>query len=161
VLRALDHHGIPDGALIIEITEGVAVTNIASATETLSELRRHGIHIALDDFGTGFSSLRYLNELPIDIIKIDRSFVMDQEGKTDSMLEAIVTLGHNLGLGIIAEGIEQPSELERLRRLGHMAGQGYLFARPMPYADTAEFHHCNTRAAEQRHEGTLALRPAS
>jgi EAL domain-containing protein (putative c-di-GMP-specific phosphodiesterase class I) len=161
VKGALDRHSVPAGSLVVEITEGVAVTNIASATEALTQLHRYGVQVALDDFGTGFSSLRYLHELPIDIIKIDRSFVMDQKGKTDSMLEAIVTLGHSLGLDIIAEGIEQSSELERLRRLGHLAGQGYLFARPMPAAAVAEFHRGNGPVAERRHQDTLALRPAS
>lgn len=101
--------------------------------------------MALDDFGMGFSSLRYLHELPIDVIKIDRSFVMNQDGETHLMLEAIVAMGRSLGLTVIAEGIEQHSELERLRGFGHLAGQGYFIARPMPAADAANFLRHNLR----------------
>ena len=107
--------------------------------QALTELRGHGVRIALDDFGIGYSSLRYLHELPIDIIKIDRSFVMAQERRTDAMLEALVTLGQRLGLEIVAEGIETPAELEQLRHFDHLAGQGYLFGRPMPAAEASLF----------------------
>jgi diguanylate cyclase (GGDEF)-like protein len=151
VKAVLDRHGVPAGAITLEITEAVALTNTEVATESLAELRRYGVLIALDDFGVGYSSLRYLHDLPIDVIKIDRSFVMDRKGDTDSMLEAIVTLGQSLGLEIIAEGIEKPSELERLRRFHDVAGQGYLFARPMPAADAALFVGSNAIAARQSH----------
>ncbi len=156
VKKALDRHGLPAGAVTLEITEAVALTNTEVATDALTELRNHGVRVALDDFGIGYSSLRYLHELPIDVIKIDRSFVTDEEGETDSMLEAIVTLGQSLGLAIIAEGIEKPSELERLRRFDHLAGQGYLFARPMPADDATLFARSNTIAAEHRQLGIAA-----
>lgn len=98
------------------------------------------MRVAIDDFGTGFSSLRYLNELPVDILKIDRSFVAhaDETSGRDLVLEAIVHLGQGLGLQLIAEGIERPSERDRLHRMGDMAGQGYLIARPMPAVAVAE-----------------------
>ena len=97
VLTTLQRHQVPPEALILEITEDVAVTNTAAATAVLAELRSHGIRVALDDFGTGFSSLRYLHELPIDILKIDRSFVTRTGPQTDVLLEAITTLARRWG----------------------------------------------------------------
>ncbi|MEO8697309.1 MAG: EAL domain-containing protein [Acidimicrobiales bacterium] len=149
VKEVLRRHDVPAEAVTLEITEAVALTNTEVATHVLAELRRHGLLIALDDFGVGYSSLRYLQDLPIDVIKIDRSFVMNREGDTDSMLMAIVTLGQSLGLEVIAEGIETPAELERLRAFDHIAGQGYLIARPMPEADATLFARSNTIAAER------------
>jgi diguanylate cyclase len=135
----LQRHGVPPSALILELTESVAITNPATSTAALADLRRYGVHVALDDFGMGFSSLRYLHELPIDMIKIDRSFVMMEDSEDDSMLTAIVTMGRSLGLTVIAEGIEAPGELERLRGFDHVAGQGYFIARPMPASAAAAF----------------------
>ena len=109
----------------------------------------------------GFSSLRYLHELPIDVIKIDRSFVMAQERENDSMLEAIVTLGRTLGLKVIAEGIERPSEFERLRGFTRLAGQGYFIARPMPAADAAKFRSCSLAPPGEAGAGVQALTPAT
>lgn len=139
VKEVLRRHEIPADAVTLEITEAVALTNTEVATAVLLELRQLGLLIALDDFGVGYSSLSYLNDLPIDVIKIDRSFVMDRGGTTDSMLAAIVTMGQGLGLDIIAEGIETPSELERLRTFHQMSSQGYFFARPMPEADAVRY----------------------
>jgi EAL domain-containing protein (putative c-di-GMP-specific phosphodiesterase class I) len=148
VKNTLDRHAIPAGAVILEITEAVALTNTRVATAVLDELRRHGLRIALDDFGVGYSSLRYLHELPIDIIKIDRSFVMDQASEMKRMLEAIVTMGQSLGLEIIAEGIETQSELERLGHFVNIGGQGFHFARPMASAHAATFIRNMAIAAE-------------
>jgi diguanylate cyclase (GGDEF)-like protein len=156
VKEALDRHGVPAGAVTLEITETVALTNTEVATQALAELRRHGVLIALDDFGVGYASLRHVHDLPFDVLKIDRSFVMDRKGDTDSMLEAIVSMGQSLGLEIIAEGIEKPSELERLRRFHQMAGQGFLFARPMPAADAALFARSNTIPAREAQVGIAA-----
>jgi diguanylate cyclase (GGDEF)-like protein len=139
VKATLQRHGVPPSALILELTESVAITNPATSTAALADLRRYGVHVALDDFGMGFSSLRYLHELPIDMIKIDRSFVMMEDSEDDSMLTAIVTMGRSLGLTVIAEGIEAPGELERLRGFDHVAGQGYFIARPMPASAAAAF----------------------
>jgi diguanylate cyclase (GGDEF)-like protein len=139
VKAALQRHDIPPSALILELTESVALTNPATATGALAELRRYGVHVALDDFGMGFSSLRYLHDLPIDMIKIDRSFVMMDDGQPNTMLEAIITMGQSLGLAVIAEGIEAADELERLRGFDRLAGQGYYIARPMPATAAAAF----------------------
>jgi EAL domain-containing protein (putative c-di-GMP-specific phosphodiesterase class I) len=156
VMGALARYDVPAKAVTLEITEAVALTNTEVATLALSELREHGLRIALDDFGVGFSSLRYLDELPIDVIKVDRSFVTDTHGDKDMMLRAIVTLGRSLGLGVIAEGIETASELNRLRQFEGMAGQGYLLGRPMPAADATEFARSHAISEERMEFETTA-----
>jgi predicted signal transduction protein with EAL and GGDEF domain len=133
---ALTRHGVNPRALTLELTEEALVADTTQAGAVLSVLRSEGVRVAIDDFGTGFSSLRYLHELPADFIKIDRSFVADSDysAHRDVVLESIVTMASELGLGLIAEGIERTSERDRLRGLAPMAGQGYLFARPVPAA---------------------------
>ena len=93
------------------------------------------MHIALDDFGTGYSSLRYLGDLPVNVIKIDRSFVNSRDPHRTSTMESIVHLAQHLGMFVVAEGIEDAEDLAGLAQFGHIAGQGYLFARPMPAAE--------------------------
>ena len=99
----------------------------------LSELRRHGVRLAIDDFGTGYASLAYLRQLPVDIIKIDPSFVagLGADGTLAMLTRTIVQVGHDLGIEIVAEGIERPEQLELLRAMGCGLGQGFLVARPM------------------------------
>lgn len=127
--------GVAPRSLVLEVTETALVTSSAQAITNLASLQQEGIRIALDDFGTGYSSLHRLQELPVDIIKIDRSFVKRAGTlQASGMLEALITIGTSLGLDMIAEGIERRPELERLKRLGGVAGQGYLIARPMPVA---------------------------
>jgi diguanylate cyclase (GGDEF)-like protein len=132
VLGTLASHRLDAGALVLELTEHAAVANTAVANAALEALRSQGVRVALDDFGVGFSTLRYLRELPVDVLKIDRSFVVDAGDKANSMLSAIVSLAHTLDLDVIAEGIEEPEQLGRLQQLGALAGQGYLFSRPVP-----------------------------
>jgi EAL domain-containing protein (putative c-di-GMP-specific phosphodiesterase class I) len=99
----------------------------------LRELRDLGVRLVLDDFGTGYSSLSYLKHLPLDMIKVDRSFVAGLDGSADrSIVDAVIALAHGLGIGVVAEGIETASQLDRLRELGCDLGQGYLFSRPVP-----------------------------
>jgi diguanylate cyclase (GGDEF)-like protein len=120
--------------LVLEVTESVLVNPRAGGAEALEELRRLGVRVALDDFGSGYSSVGYLRALPIDILKIDRSFVSGpgagERGKT--LLEGIVALGHHLGLDVLPEGIERPEELALVRALGCTSGQGFLLSRPVP-----------------------------
>jgi EAL domain-containing protein (putative c-di-GMP-specific phosphodiesterase class I) len=100
----------------------------------LRNLRSLGLHLAVDDFGTGYSSLTYLKRFPVEAIKIDRSFVaglgLDSEDTT--IVEAVVNLGHSFGIAVVAEGLETPLQLSRLRAIGCDRGQGYLFGRPRP-----------------------------
>ncbi|MEL7400219.1 MAG: EAL domain-containing protein, partial [Pseudomonadota bacterium] len=107
--------------------------------DVLLQLKGLGLQLGIDDFGTGYSSLSYLHRFPIDTLKVDRSFVMDMEseGGTTELVKTIIALGHNLGMNVVAEGIETQSQSERLSALDCEYGQGYLFAKPLP-AQAAE-----------------------
>jgi predicted signal transduction protein with EAL and GGDEF domain len=135
VVATAARHGIPVDRLVLEITEATAMTCTGTGLDTLTELRRRGIHIALDDFGTGFSSLSYLNDLPADILKVDRSFITGHKPDSASMLDSIITLAQRLGKIVVVEGIETPDELERTSSYRDLYGQGFLFHRPMPGAE--------------------------
>jgi EAL domain-containing protein (putative c-di-GMP-specific phosphodiesterase class I) len=131
---ALVMSGIEADALWFEITETALLTDVSAATVALRELRGLGVHLSVDDFGTGYSSLTYLKKFPVEAIKIDRSFVkgLGIEVDDSSIVDAVIRLGHSLGLHVIAEGVETPLQLTRLRELGADSGQGYLFSRPVP-----------------------------
>ncbi len=130
---ALAETKLPGRCVTLEITESVMMTNADAAAATLRELRSKGASISVDDFGVGYSSLSQLHRFPIDALKIDRSFLqrIGGEERDAEIIRTIVTLGHNLGLTVTAEGIETPLQLERLRTLGCEYGQGYLFAKPL------------------------------
>jgi diguanylate cyclase (GGDEF)-like protein len=133
VARILDETGLPPTALELEITESVVMDQSEAGIRTLRRLRELGVRLVLDDFGTGYSSLSYLKHLPLDTIKIDRTFVAGLDEAADrSIVDAVIALAHGLGIGVVAEGIETGRQAERLRELGCDLGQGYLFARPMP-----------------------------
>lgn len=136
VLEVLTETGFPAEAPELEITEST-VQVIEQSAGILDALKRLGVSISIDDFGTGYSSLSVLRGLPIDRIKIDRSFVADLTESDDAraMIDAMLALGRSLRMKTIAEGIELPEQAELLTRLGCDEGQGYLFARPMPLAD--------------------------
>jgi diguanylate cyclase (GGDEF)-like protein len=130
--------GLAPTALGLEITEGVLLEDVADTAETLGALRAMGVRLMLDDFGTGFSSLGYLRRYPIDLIKIDRSFVHDlgEDGEGDAaIVEAIIGMAKALGMGVIPEGVETAGQLERLIRLGCTLAQGFHLGRPAPAAD--------------------------
>ena len=135
--RSLKSSGLSPDRLILEITEGVALLNVAETLNVISSLNAHGIDIALDDFGTGFSSLSYLTRLKPRIIKIDRSFVSPQieSVQNDTLLEMIVALGNRLGMTMLAEGIETVAQLDRLRSLDCELGQGFLYSAAIPADD--------------------------
>ena len=134
---ALRDTGLPAGLLGIEITEGLLLDESRAPQEALAALKRLGVRVLLDDFGTGYSSLSYLSRFPVDVLKVDRSFVSDLGGRTDStpIVTAIVALAKGLRLDVIAEGVETEDQLNRLRELGCDYAQGFLLARPMPAAD--------------------------
>ena len=130
VRRALDHTGLPASFLELEITEGYILQETDRAVETLQQLRDLGVSIAIDDFGTGFSSLSYLHRLPIDRLKIDKSFVQEigTTSKAAQVAQAVVSLGRTLGLTVIGEGVEQEHHAEALRSWGCHEGQGFLYS---------------------------------
>jgi len=133
VLAALEESGLPSSALTLEVAERVLIETATPMVEELSRLRGLGVRLAIDDFGTGYASLAYLRELPVDIIKIDPSFVagLGTDGTLSMLTRTIVQVGHDLGIEIVAEGIERPEQLELLRAMGCGLGQGFLVARPM------------------------------
>jgi diguanylate cyclase (GGDEF)-like protein/PAS domain S-box-containing protein len=120
--------------LTVEITEGVIMDNLERALQVLKDLHTRGIQIHIDDFGTGYSSLQALHRLPIDALKIDQSFVANLGGnkRATELVRTIIQMAKNLGVGVIAEGIETAAQQEILTRLGSCWGQGYLFSRPLP-----------------------------
>jgi diguanylate cyclase (GGDEF)-like protein len=132
VQRILIETGLPPGGLKLEITETVLMRDADAAQ--LVRLAELGVHLAIDDFGTGYSSLAYLSRLPIDTLKIDRSFVsrLGREPESDAVVRTIIALAHTLKLSVTAEGIETPEQAAQLRSLGAQRGQGYYFARPAP-----------------------------
>jgi len=134
VEQVLASTAIPARLLEIEVTESTFIGDGEAARNMLLGLRRLGITIALDDFGTGFSSLAYLQALPIDVLKVDRCFVHGLEGGGASarIVDTVVRLAHGLGVRVVAEGVESPAQLEALRKLGCDAAQGYLLGRPQP-----------------------------
>jgi EAL domain-containing protein (putative c-di-GMP-specific phosphodiesterase class I) len=133
------------------------MSRLEGALPVLAELRRMGVALAIDDFGTGYSSLSHLSKLPIDCLKIDRSFVMrlEQGSNEAAVVRAIVLLGSSLGKQVVAEGIETTSQLQQLREMGCQFGQGYLLARPQSVADISLL--LQAEAIGSPHAAPLAL----
>lgn len=139
VRDSLEQSALPASLLEIEVTETAFMQASQETIDTLAALRELGVRIAIDDFGVGYSSLNYLKTLPLDVLKMDRSFLMNvpENKKNAALAAAIIQLGMTLGLEVVAEGVETWEQLDWLRRLGCEYGQGYLFARP---AAQPEFH---------------------
>ena len=133
VREALAAAGVQGSALAVELTESVLASNEPVVAGRLQGLRDLGVNIALDDFGTGYSSLAYLRRFPIDVLKVDKSFVsyVHAELANDGVAKAIVSIGQSLGMRTVAEGVETLEQLDRLRSIGCALGQGYLFSRPL------------------------------
>jgi diguanylate cyclase (GGDEF)-like protein/PAS domain S-box-containing protein len=133
IVRTLNSTGLDPRSLKLEITESVVMENVEVATRMLEQLRALGVELSIDDFGTGYSSLSYLHRLPIDTLKIDRSFVgrICENNENREIVRTIIMLAQNLGMSVIAEGVETKEQLKELRELKCQAGQGYLFSRPL------------------------------
>jgi diguanylate cyclase (GGDEF)-like protein/PAS domain S-box-containing protein len=134
VSQALEDTGLPPENLELEITESIVMAEATNTRKTLADLKQLGLRIAIDDFGTGYSSLSYLRDLPVDNLKIDRSFVagLDDDQGSQAIIRAIATLAHELGLVVTAEGIETAEQLAHIRALGIDMAQGYYLNRPVP-----------------------------
>ncbi|PYG87623.1 diguanylate cyclase (GGDEF)-like protein [Ruminiclostridium sufflavum DSM 19573] len=140
IKQLLDETGFPPNQLEIEITESVFIFSMSKAIETLTELKKMGLHVSLDDFGTGYSSLSYLSKLPIDMIKIDKCFIDEllpgEAGK--KYVAAIISIGHILNFSVISEGVESQEQLDILTSLGSDYIQGYIWGKPMLPSDAAK-----------------------
>ena len=140
VRQTTSGHSLDPSSLILEITEGSVMADVASCASALLEVRSTGAKIALDDFGTGHSSLNYLKRLPVDIIKVDHTFVsgLGTDPNDSAIVSAIASIARGLRVSVIAEGVETDDQLFALRRLGCQQAQGFAFARPLKPADFAE-----------------------
>jgi EAL domain-containing protein (putative c-di-GMP-specific phosphodiesterase class I) len=134
----LDRHKMPAAALILEITENLVMSDPDGAIRCLDELHEMGVRLVIDDFGKGYSSLSYLRRLPVDEIKIDRSFIIGMaDGEDDTLVRCMIDLAHNLGLNVIAEGVETEMVLQQLGALNCDAVQGYYLLKPAPSREVA------------------------
>ncbi|NQD93855.1 EAL domain-containing protein, partial [Pseudomonas sp. CrR25] len=143
VRDALHSTGVSPQRLELEVTENALMGNINRAVGLLQQIRELGVSLSIDDFGTGYSSLAYLKRLPLDTLKIDRSFIQDVPSSHQDMeiIQAIIGMAHTLHLKVVAEGVETPQQLEFLQEHGCDFVQGYLLSRPLPLAQLREFLH--------------------
>ncbi|MGZ6886552.1 MAG: putative bifunctional diguanylate cyclase/phosphodiesterase [Acidimicrobiia bacterium] len=150
VRDALDASALEPSALLLELTETALMRDSDSTIARLTELKSLGVSIAIDDFGTGYSSLGYLRQFPVDALKIDRSFIAGMTDAPEStvLIHAMVALAHALGIGTVAEGIEEQAQLETLREHGCQRGQGYLVSRPVAAGEIVRMLSSNGRAAD-------------
>jgi EAL domain-containing protein (putative c-di-GMP-specific phosphodiesterase class I) len=133
VEEALSSSGLPPSALCLEITESVLMDDIEVAVSAVKALKAIGVEVAVDDFGTGYSSLAHLRRFPVDILKIDHSFVagLGRNPEDAAIVRAVLALAHTLDLAVVAEGVERPDQLHELRALGCERAQGHLFSAPL------------------------------
>jgi EAL domain-containing protein (putative c-di-GMP-specific phosphodiesterase class I) len=167
VKHALTSSGLEAANLVIELTESTIMYNTDLNLERLQQLKALGVRLAIDDFGTGYSSLSYLHRFPIDILKIDRSFIsrLTNSENGPELARAVITLGETLGLDTVAEGIELEPQVASLLDLGCVAGQGFLFAQATSLEELAQSsfvarrnEHWTARAAEEELSATGRFR---
>ena len=141
VARVLERTGLPASQLKLELLESAVIEDMESSLKTLAGLKALGVHLSLDDFGTGYSSLAYLRQLPIDELKLDRSFIADlaDDPRVRAIVKSVVTLAHGLGMQVTAEGVEANEQLSLLMEVGCDQAQGYIFSRPMPSEAVANY----------------------
>ena len=141
VAEVLADSALAPSRLSLEITETVLMEDVPSSESTLDELKRLGVRIAIDDFGTGYSSLRYLRRLPIDVLKIDRSFVavLGQNSADTAIVNAVLGLARSLGMRTVAEGVERPDQATMVTDIGCEFAQGFLWSQPLPPAAFAHW----------------------
>ncbi|MFC4426565.1 putative bifunctional diguanylate cyclase/phosphodiesterase [Deinococcus navajonensis] len=143
VRAALDEHDLPGEALVLELTEGALLSDFDSSVADLQRLAAWGVRVALDDFGTGYSSLNYLRRLPVHLVKIDKAFVLSMREEGHAFVQAITVLAHGLNIAVVAEGLEEPWQVEAVSALGVDLGQGFVLGPPAP-------GHAPARSGEQR-----------
>jgi diguanylate cyclase (GGDEF)-like protein len=137
VLEAIEEHRLPTGVIELELTEGLLIDDVEDTVDKMQQLRARGVRFSIDDFGTGYSSLSYLKSLPLDVLKIDQSFVRDvlMDPGDASIVEAIISVARTLNLDVIAEGVETEAARDFLVGAGCYRFQGYLYAPPLPLSE--------------------------
>jgi EAL domain-containing protein (putative c-di-GMP-specific phosphodiesterase class I) len=136
VTRVVESSQLPPERLMLELTESALLYDLEGTIQKLHALRALGLSVALDDFGTGYSSLAYLRDLPIDVLKIDKAFVLELDDATDHpLVESMIAIGRHMRMGVVAEGVETQLQHNMLVKLGCENFQGYLFAKPLPETD--------------------------
>ncbi|MCB1571816.1 MAG: EAL domain-containing protein, partial [Xanthomonadales bacterium] len=155
VRALLDEFGIDAASVVLEVTESAVMRDSAIALDMLGRLKECGVRLAIDDFGTGYSSLSHLKRMPVDELKIDKSFVMGMADDSDdaTIVRATIELGHSMGLSVVAEGVENSRSLRMLEDYRCDMAQGYLISRPVPAAELT--------ALLVAHNGMLAARSKS
>jgi Amt family ammonium transporter len=134
VERALEGRGVLPQQLVLEVKESALMGDASMGQEAFRTLRARGVRVHMDDFGTGYSSLSYLHKFPLDALKIDASFVgrLHDSAGAEEIVRTVITIARDLHLGVVAEGVENRAQLERLRALGCQEAQGFLFGAPLP-----------------------------
>ena len=132
VRRAIGRSGVEPSSLTLELTETTVMRHLPAACERLEEVKALGVRVAIDDFGTGYASLSYLQRIPVDVLKVDKSFVaaLSEGGQSRALLQAILGVGRALSLAVVAEGIEEPAQLSALEEIGCELAQGLFMAKP-------------------------------
>jgi diguanylate cyclase (GGDEF)-like protein/PAS domain S-box-containing protein len=156
VKDALEESAVDPQCITIELTESLAMNDVAATFQTMSQLRTLGVKLSIDDFGTGYSSLSYLRRFPVDTLKIDQSFVKTMDAENYAIVKTIIGLARNLELKVVAEGVETPNQHQLLALAGCGSAQGYLFAEPMPAKSVGAFIESNRRESGQTKQIGLA-----
>ena len=156
VKDALEESAADPQCITIELTESLAMNDVAATGQTMSQLRTLGVNLSIDDFGTGYSSLSYLRRFPVDTLKIDQSFVKAMDAENYAIVKTIVGLAHNLDLKVVAEGVETTEQHQLLALAGCGSAQGYLFAEPMPANRVGVFIESNRQTSRQTRKKSLA-----
>ena len=156
VKDALEESGVDPQCITIELTESLAMNDVAATGQTMSQLRTLGVKLSIDDFGTGYSSLSYLRRFPVDTLKIDQSFVKTMDAENYAIIKTIVGLARNLDLKVVAEGVETTDQHQLLALAGCGSAQGYLFAEPMPANRVDVFIESNRRNSGQARDRGFA-----
>jgi EAL domain-containing protein (putative c-di-GMP-specific phosphodiesterase class I) len=150
VAECIRLRGVDPAALVLEITENFIMADPVRSAKCLARLHDMGITLAIDDFGTGYSSLSYLRQLPVDELKIDRSFVLGLTKDQAAIVRSTIDLAHDLGLVVVAEGVESTTIRDRLREFGCDGAQGWLVAPPAPAVEMRRWVRRETAALRQR-----------
>jgi EAL domain-containing protein (putative c-di-GMP-specific phosphodiesterase class I) len=163
VVEVLEETGLTPSLLELEITESIAMSDIEYVIETLLALKKLGVTIAMDDFGTGYSSLSYLKRLPLDILKVDQSFIrnLTVDAGDAAITRTVVAMAHSFGMQVVAEGVETIEQRDWLRELGCEVAQGYLYAKPLPADEATVFLRTHLPLPSMMKERAMEIMPES